>query len=183
MSDLRQDIKDAYYKELERRDSIVNSTSMPMGLMPILFTLLFFIFSKIEKEISLNSIAAYEFSLIGFYCLTVSCIYLSMAVWSHDYNFIPHMTSIIKYKSELIESATERETEETAEKKATNHLYDQYAECATLNAIRNKFKAESIYECKKWLMISLGIIMTSGLLIIPNLISNDSSISISITKE
>lgn len=159
-----------YNKEEERKLSLENSLNIPIGVLIVVFSALFYLFKEFDYEHSTKFEQA-SLILAGIACLlcTISAYFIGRAYHakSYVYNALPMPMSLLDYEKGLI--AFYKESKEEHEQvdvnaKVEENLIQTLAACIDVNSANNDRKSHYIYRAKRWLLYSL---MTLGVGFIP----------------
>lgn len=164
LTNLDQDIKDIYYKEIERKDSINNAISIQIGIITLGFGANYSLIHNLDEIRSFSF--WYEISLITFSVvfLAATTCFIFISNWSYKYKYIPYAGDLLKYKAQLLESKNEfLHAEDLAEKETIKYLHSQYAECADHNAVVHKKVALNIFRAKVALIASISLLFLASI--------------------
>ncbi|WDJ99141.1 hypothetical protein JH262_05745 [Xanthomonas campestris pv. incanae] len=163
--------KDHHLWELQRRDALHNSLSLPVGVLTIVTGGALAMARSIGTEATLPNVGLIvslfitaELLICNLYCLTKSLIAYKyshapdMVVWLRDRE---HFESEYREKWQTLD-ITEAEAEQRARRDFYHHLDETYAKCALNNSIQNNKKAEWIARGHRFLIASLGFLMLAG---------------------
>lgn len=166
--------KDHHLWELQRRDSLNNSLSLPVGVLTIVTGGALTMAKSIETECTVTSIGLIVTLIITAALLICSLYCLVKSLISYKYSHAPDMVVWLndrdQYEKEYRDKwqdASSAKSEDEAASIARNefyyHLDKTYAKSARDNNIQNNRKAEWIARGHRLLIASLSTLMLAGL--------------------
>lgn len=165
-----------YDREEERKVSLESSLNIPIGILTIVFALLFYL----VKEFDFTSASTFEeFCLILF--VGISCISAFVTTYylfksyhniyrGYTYNGLPYPTQLLKYEKELIEFYGEHYGRPIkGDEEFDSYLTNKLASLVDNNAYNNDTKSKYLHSSKRFIFIS---ILTLVLAFVPFLINS-----------
>ena len=182
--------KEFYFKELDRRDEINNSLSLPIGIITALFAGIFYLFTNFDysSETSLILInicsckLTYQILLISLFVLSIltGTIFLCIAIYhliksysdfpnGYQYEVLPDTNQIDLYEKQLKDYYTkELGTDIISKEEVKSYVLSEMIRNTGVNQVNNKRKWKFKYHCEYYLITSVCIIGISLLLFIVN---------------
>jgi len=176
--------KDAYFNELNLKDNINNSLSIPIGIIIVLWGALFYLLISFNYDCKVWQIAF--FGLFSFTFLIsgiISVVYIiksySNVLKGHKYGYLPSLDKILAYQIGLKEYAINVLTsvtptnllddrhymreEEKANKEFEDWLVREMANITSVCQKSNRKKLWYIYRAKIFLVIALISLLITAL--------------------
>lgn len=126
-------------------------------------------------------IAQIGLGIIAVFFSARTAYFLSRSYYGFEYGYVPRAIEISKYKEDLISyylqmSHTADSAEKKAERDAMDHLHSEYAKHSDLNAENNNRKSYFLHRANGSLLISVVIVIATGIMFLSNSISNPEKI-------
>ena len=148
--------KELYFKEVDKRYSIFSSLNIPMAIITIIATAIFYIISNFDFKNSLTS------SLIFLVLIAASVSMLMIAIlflikafgyFTKDYSYqeISYPNDLIKWYNELLEYYDKKED---AELYFENAVLDKIMTTTTINMVINENKHRFLFKSIKFIVLS-----------------------------
>jgi len=166
--------KDHHIWELQRRDALNNSLSLPVGVLTVVAGGALAMARSIDIEdpfanpgLSAALLATAVFVLCNLFCLGMSLIRYR---YSHAPDMVQWLTDREHYESEYRKKwrglgLTKGKVEHEARREFYNHLDQTYATSASNNANQNNRKAKWIADSHRCLLASIGFLILAGILL------------------
>lgn len=159
--------KEVYYKELENRNDINNSLSLPIGLITGMIAGLFYFLTAFNYKYSVW-LSAFFISVvvISVINLVFSIYYLIQAYCKitkgYDYSILADSSVIDSYYLELKNYYSKHLAPNTnADEESKNYLISEMVRNTDDNQKNNKEKGKHRYNCEKYLIISFIALTTA----------------------
>jgi hypothetical protein len=178
MNDKFEFYKDFYFKELDKRNEINNSLSLPIGIITTLIAGVFYLSTNFNYDCQSlgHIIVAFIFVIL----VVTGIVFLIVAVYDlvksytdfpkgYEYFLLPDTNEIDDYEKKLQEYYSKNpEMPNTANEEVKEYILSEMIKNTGQNQVNNKRKSKFRYLCEKNLIISLMIITASFLLFIAN---------------
>lgn len=171
-------LKEWYYKEEERKESLNNNINIQIGILTALIAALYFLATNYNFEVDFNEKKWFVgLLIIAAISWIVSITFLLLAYHAYHYAhfpspyFIDEEYNIIEpYFEEHKELLTERG--KTKENLVQDNIENLLKQCISRNVKINDRKSGYIYRSKMCVFISLTVLFISSLFFIFNFINN-----------
>lgn len=163
--------KDHHFWELQRRDALHNSLTLPVGVLTLAAGGVLAMVRAVSMEFSIVNVGLISALIIttgllfgNLYCLTKALIKYKyshapdMVQWLDDRK---HFESEFRTKWRAV-GLTKAKAEHEAQREFYCHLDETYAKSATNNSAQNKRKAEWIAKGHRFLIGGVGFLMVAG---------------------
>lgn len=158
--------KELYYKELSRRNEILNSLNIPIGIISVSFSFLFYMVTTFKYNLEMFlSLIFVIFCILILFSLILASYYLVKAFddfpRGYQYSVLPFPAELKKWKTELVEFQKYSQSEFNAEEHFNVYLINNLNKHATHNTYINDKRFELIYISKKYLILGLFFMFIS----------------------
>lgn len=163
-----------YNKEEERKLSLENSLNIPIGVIVVVLSALWYLFNEFDFE---HSTVFEKFSLLFAGATFLTCgiaVYFIAKAYSANtywYRALPMPTKLLEYEKELIEYYSKYK--ELHEKVDINGKFEDVliqilASCIDVNSAHNDEKSHNIYQAKRYVLYSLIVLGFSSIPFLTN---------------
>jgi len=156
--------KEHYFYELERRESLNNSLSFPVGLITLIASVLFVLSEKISAPLGTAELVMVLFLCLCAVCLVCATFFLIKAFWGYTYRYMPLAAELHQYKVDLFrfyesQGMSRPLAEANASDEFSKDLDFRYAEDGRTNSLNNDKKSSQIFRANSFIVgaIALGI--------------------------
>ena len=158
--------KSFYDRENNRRDTLNNSISIPIGILSGLIAAIVFLTTKFNYKIQiLSTWIFFVLTAIAIVMMCFSVVYLVKSfnnfVKGYDYMEIALLKDIEKYYNELKEY-NEKDPDKT-EAEFKEYLQKEFIKYADHNAVINDNRSYSLYKSKQFLFFSIVVIALTSI--------------------
>lgn len=155
-----------YYFELQRKDRLSTSVSIPLGILTALFGAATYFFNKIENFSSGVGCLIFGIAvLLMFFALIYATYCLVKSYWAYKYKCIPTSKEIEDYLTELNKYYnTYPDAPGSVEEKYEEFLLNYFIETNEANIRNNDTKSSYLHKVTSTLILAL---ILSAILIIP----------------
>lgn len=171
--------REIYYKEIERKCDLNNDLSLPIGIISILSTALFFFLSTFDYKLSVIYTSFFSaFALLGIISIVTSIVFLILAYdshpWAKPYDYLGYPNQISEFHSDYIKYFEETEAnnsavEDKADTELVNYLLKAYIRTSTINMVKTDARSSQLHKSKSYLLLSFILLL---LAFIPYIINN-----------
>ena len=96
--------KEMYYFELKRKDTLNSSLGLPIGIVTILAGgVLYYVQNLPALSLDVWTIGFFVTFFLGSICLAVATLFLVLALWNHEYSYLPTPSEIEAYRKALVQ--------------------------------------------------------------------------------
>ncbi|MGB2833543.1 MAG: hypothetical protein WBC07_11360 [Methylotenera sp.] len=178
---LRELYQTHYFYEIDRRDQINNSLTIPLGVISLVSGA----FLVIAKEIDypFNTSEAIQLHLLGLtaVALILAAIFMGRAYWGYGYAHMPRAEEIRQYceslKNHYINlNYTLDDAKKLADEETLQYIDSQYSVNAERNAENNDIKSANLFKANGFTMASVVFLVISAAPYVINSIEEPSEI-------
>src|SRR3990172_5925292 len=91
--------KEMYYFELKRKDTLNSSLGLPIGIVILLAGgVLYYIQNLPVLSLDVWPGVFFATFILGGICLAVAIVFLVLALWNHEYSYLPTPSEIEAYR-------------------------------------------------------------------------------------
>jgi hypothetical protein len=172
-----------YNREEERKVSLDNSLNIPIGILTIIFAILFFLLKEFDFW---NTTQLYIYLIIflvgiSFISALIVSLYLFKSYHNifvgYEYKGIPYPSLLLNHEYELInyyESYKDHFPGITGEEKFKEYLINKIVELTDINSFNNDKKSEFLHKAKGYTGISLNALILAFIPFISNSVNKRS---------
>jgi len=150
---------DWFYKENDRRTSLNEYLNIPIGILTVVFGLIFFMFTSFSFALEQNSIIKVSFVILIIITLVLGIIVVAFLFLSYNifgsYKAMPYPKDLNEQYKKLEQYVEENkkllDKNETVDSIYENQLIDMFSECLDCNIKNNDKKANYLYLAKIFL--------------------------------
>lgn len=96
--------KEMYYFELKRKDTLNSSLGLPIGIVTILAGgVLYYVQNLPALSLDVWTIVFFVTFLLSSICLAAATLFLILALWNHEYSYLPTSSEIEVYRKALVQ--------------------------------------------------------------------------------
>lgn len=154
--------KDEYHGELERRNEIRRSLTLPIGLSVLFGGATYSLLAGFPwNEVEIVTLKAFmAVSVPGMVFWTAAVVFLIRAHVGFSYGYVPTAKEINKYKEKLVVFYADGGCEDHSDSDIEAYLQTEFSNTAHHNFINNNSKAAYLHEANRRLilvLIALGL--------------------------
>ena len=172
MLDESQLLEKMYFYELERKQQLEKSTSLPTGVIVACFGLLGYFFTNYRfggAQYYLASVIEYAFLICSLFSLLLLCTttyWCSRTITGSAYEYLPGAETLRVYRQELVNWHKHYRTRTPLKAAATefqDYLTASLARCSQKNWQTNLVRSEELFRTKRFTVISIvGLAATAS---------------------
>jgi hypothetical protein len=158
--------KEFYFKELDVRNEINNSLSLPIGLISGLVAGVFYLLTNFDCKCSTWLTVLFGAAIIAALIFLVVSIYHLIKAYSdfpkgYDYNVLPDINDIEDYRQQLTLFYDDITSTEMVDKEMSDYILSEMISNTGGNQKNNKRKMKYRYNCEKYLITSFIMVCIS----------------------
>ncbi len=164
---LRKLYKNHYFYEIERRDQINNSLTIPLGVISLVSGAFLVIAKKIDYPFNTSEII--QLNLLGLTAVTLilAAIFIGRAYWGYGYAHMPRSEEIRQYCDNLKnyyinQGCNVDDSNKLADKETLQYIDSQYSVNAEQNAKNNDIKSANLFKANGFTMTSVVFLVISA---------------------
>lgn len=152
--------REHYFFEIERKDKLNSSLSLPIGIVALLAGVVSVVVKSVSLPLSANEIILLGLLTCTAFSLVISCFFLIRAYWGHSYKYLPYSKELYEFHKNLttyyVSSGHPHETADAQSKsELTEHVLVQYTDDATFNAQANNKKSAILFQANRYIVAAL----------------------------
>lgn len=140
--------KDHYFHEIERRRSLQNGLSLPIGIVTILSGILITVTRAFNTPYSDLEFVFLFFVISAVISLTTSIVFILKSHIGFTYGYIASPLKLQNYRNELFQyysSNDEKNANRLANENVEKYIFREYAKLADYNAKKNDMKSYNLH--------------------------------------
>lgn len=173
MVDIFEHYKETYHNEIKRRGDLYGELSIPIGLITVLATGVFYYFTNFDFKDNVTASVIFVILLIAGACCLIMAMYYLLESYNitHDspeseYDYLAYASDQRKYyddlKASFKEAGNDDEiSEQEAIKGFEKYLLDKYINAAAKNTGLNDLRAAHLFKCKRFILMALIVLLTA----------------------
>ncbi|WP_022694293.1 hypothetical protein [Ponticaulis koreensis] len=146
--------KELHIYELDRRDKILGSVSLPYGLVLIISGAMYGILQKTETPLAVHHCTLIALTSLTFLFLAIVVAKLFRVTFGTAYAYPASAAQLADYLDSLKAHYQEQDSEK-AEARFLDFLNSEHIRCAEHNAIANDRRASRLNQSSKWLLFAI----------------------------
>lgn len=153
--------KENYFKELDKRNEINNSLSLPIGLITAIVAGIFYLLTNFDYKYSLFLALIFSATILISLCFLIISVYHLIKAYSdfpkaYYYAILPDTNEIENYYQELKKFySSNTSVTDTSEQEVENHILTEMIKNTGENQKNNKRKSKFRYDCEYYLIATL----------------------------
>ena len=166
--DLLEHSKDAYERELARRDELRRAMDLPLGVCVVIAGALFSLF-RIFDWLCSSAWIIWCFGISWALCfigLIGSVVYLVRSHIGYEYAYVPTSKEIVKYYENLFVYYANVKADGDVDQEVAGYLTGEYSNNAHHNALNNNSKSARLHAAHMCIVFSMIFLAISGAILL-----------------
>lgn len=153
--------KENYFKELDKRNEINNSLSLPIGLITAIVAGIFYLLTNFDYKYSLSLTLIFSSTILISLCFLTISVYHLIKAYSdfpkaYYYSILPDTNEIDNYYQELKKFySSNTGVTDISEQEVENYILNEMIKNTGKNQKNNKRKSKFRYDCEYYLIATL----------------------------
>lgn len=157
-----------YFHELERKDNLNNSLTIPIGVVSVIFGALIIVIKEIEITYTLFEYAQIACIVLTLIASAFACVYICKSLLRFTYWMLPNSKVIEEYNIKLNEyylilGKLPNEALQIANSETISYATDLYIKYSNDNAKNNDKKSALIFKANSALIIAVIFLAASSI--------------------
>lgn len=155
--------KEMYYFELQRKDNLNSSLGLPIGIVILLAGgVLYYIQNLPVLFLDVWTVVFFATFILGGICLAVAIVFLVLALWNHEYSYLPTPSEIEAYRKALIQYYKQNpDMPAGMDEDFHNFLYEQFCMHVEKNTGSNDSKSGHLHVGLGWVIGAIVFLAVS----------------------